>query len=456
VRAALLAVMAGVIGPGGPALAQPNSGDIQRERRRSGVSIDANTPLVQRLLVSQESKSWEVRIDLRMPEPRIMGTEIKPEDFISEDRDGFKDPSRPADTVGGPSRFKFDKARLVFPVPADTAGSQSLRATYSSSVLVDDRVILKSDSTTQAWETGLRAMTRLAVFEVGPVEGQRLNVQINAPVTTSRLLYDEAEAAKIDWPASWPEPVAALLQPQYLVDWRRDPAVVAESDKAIDELIKRWLGGADPRTIKPAVLAKQLAGEVLGFVRVSGSGAGNFLYRGDGLYVRGFKVTPSSEAAKGERIPEEMLAPFLTSVYRRAGIPARVVIGLDIEDKRDRERASQGSSRTKWVTWAEFALYDPAKRELAWVPVDLARQRRAGSRPGSMDKPWRFFGNHDELDYLIPLAFQFTPPTRVFVRGAPALWGWSVEPMLPGSHGAIKVEAVRLSSRDRDRNTPQP
>lgn len=453
--ATVAGLLVGLLVGASSAAAQPNPGAIERLRKRQGIAVTAATPLVDRLLVREESKSWDVRIDLRLPEPRMFGGDVKLEDFITEDRNRFKDVSRPSGGVGDKPRFEFTKARLVFPIPERSAGSIALSGTYSATLLMDDKELIKTDSTTQAWEENLRAGTRLAVFDIGPAKGSRLNLKISAPVVSSRVLFDEAEAAKIDWPTSWPDPVGATLKAQYLVDWRRDPKEAAEAEKAIDELIKKWLNGVDPKTIKPSVLAKRLAAEVMNYVKPTSSGSSTLVYRGDGLYVLGFKVTTAAEVVKDQRLPEEMMASFLTSVYRRAGIPSRVVIGLDIEDKRDRNSGtpgSSGSSRTKWVTWAEFAVYDQAKGEVAWVPVDLARQRRSSSRPGPQDKPWRYFGNHDELDYMVPVAFQFTPPTSVFVRGAPGLWGWSVEPMLPASAGAFKVEALRLNSSDQKRN----
>jgi|GEM_PF-1089674 len=433
-------------------LAQPNPGAIDRLRRQQKIVITPQSSLQQRLFATEESKGWEVRIELRLPEPRVAGANFKSEDFISEDRQSFRDPNRPRQSVDGKSRFAFDKARIVFPVPERTAGSLALRATYSAKVQMDGRDLLNYAEADQPWETGLRSGTRLAVFDLPAAEGNRLSLNINAPIIASRLLYDEAEAEKVDWPKSWPEPAASALLPQYLIDWTGDPKERAETDKEIDALLAKWLAGVDPKTIKPAVLAKRLASEVMTYIQPIGTGPGNLVYRSDGLYVQGFKVVRALEIIKNPRVADEMYPVLLTAVYRRAGIPSRIIIGLDIEDKRERDPAKASSARTKWVTWAEFALADEVNGEVVWVPVDLARQRRSSSRPGSLDRPWKYFGNHDELDYMIPLAFQFTPPAPVFVRGAPALWGWTVEPMLPPSFAAIKVEALRMNSSDRQKN----
>jgi len=66
-----------------------------------------------------------------------------------------------------------------------------------------------------------------------------------------------------------------------------------------------------------------------------------------------------------------------------------------------------------------------------WVPVDVVRMRRSGSRAKPIDQKWPYFGEHDELDRVIPFAFQFHPPTTVVAHGSPAFWGWLVTPKPP-------------------------
>jgi hypothetical protein len=90
----------------------------------------------------------------------------------------------------------------------------------------------------------------------------------------------------------------------------------------------------------------------------------------------------------------------------------------------------------------EFALVDPQTSREIWIPVDVARMRKGSSRPPSLDRPWKYFGEHDELDGIIPFAFQFHPPTTVVAHGSPAFWGWMVTPKPPDK----LVQVVRFDA----------
>ena len=63
-----------------------------------------------------------------------------------------------------------------------------------------------------------------------------------------------------------------------------------------------------------------------------------------------------------------------------------------------------------------------------FVPVDPVRLRSTSNRAPQIDRPWRFFGTHTELDDLLPFAFQYHPPTTVVAHGAVAFWGWLTLP----------------------------
>jgi hypothetical protein len=61
------------------------------------------------------------------------------------------------------------------------------------------------------------------------------------------------------------------------------------------------------------------------------------------------------------------------------------------------------------------------------VPVDPVRARKRSMQMPPFDKPWRYFGTHDELDTILPFAFHFIPPTTVVSYGY-AFWGWFTTP----------------------------
>jgi hypothetical protein len=74
---------------------------------------------------------------------------------------------------------------------------------------------------------------------------------------------------------------------------------------------------------------------------------------------------------------------------------------------------------------------DEGAGQLHWIPVDVVRMRKSGSRTQPLDKEWKFFGTHDELSGVIPFAMHFHPPTSVRAYGSPGFWGWLVSPKPP-------------------------
>ncbi|QYU67652.1 hypothetical protein J4558_22550 [Leptolyngbya sp. 15MV] len=78
---------------------------------------------------------------------------------------------------------------------------------------------------------------------------------------------------------------------------------------------------------------------------------------------------------------------------------------------------------------------------MVWIPVDIVALRKASSNPRPLDRPWPFFGTHPELDAVVPVAFQFQPPTDVVAHGSPALYGWMVTPQPP----TRVIQAIRVS-----------
>src|SRR5205814_2330522 len=125
--------------------------------------------------------------------------------------------------------------------------------------------------------------------------------------------------------------------------------------------------------------------------------------------VEGLNLQGAAETAKKGRGSEFDMVSLLAAVYRTAGLPARTVIGWDVgESKRDKNKflAKTGSGSLR--AWVEFALSDPdAEGGITWVPVDVVRIRHSSTSPPAPDRPWKYFGTHDELDGIVPFAYQF-------------------------------------------------
>lgn len=163
----------------------------------------------------------------------------------------------------------------------------------------------------------------------------------------------------------------------------------------------------------------------------------------------GVIIQPPAETLRSGRGTAADTAALLAALYRKAGIPARIVIGHDTGGSRN----ITGRQRSVGLRyWVEFALYDEAANTINWVPVDVVRMRRATSRPPAIERPWRYFGTHDELDEVVPFAFHFHPPTDVVSYGAPAFWGWFVTPTPP----VAATQTVRFSATTAPRRGGQP
>ena len=244
-------------------------------------------------------------------------------------------------------------------------------------------------------------------------------------------IYHEDQAATLEWPTTpWPAEADSTFQPQQFVSNVRSSMDV---DTPVTRLVRQWTDGKDPRAVRPALLAKFLAGRVLEHVRTvlppttTERDADPQTRRAYSDALSGFLVQSADvTAASGEGTLHDMTV-LLAAVYRAAGIPARIVIGYDENE----------DSKTKQLrSWVEFALFDegdPKDTEddvLAWIPVDIGRMRERSNRAYPLNQKWKYFGTHDELDDTVPLALHFHPPTAVRSY-RPALFGWTLDTGTP-------------------------
>jgi len=208
---------------------------------------------------------------------------------------------------------------------------------------------------------------------------------------------------------------------------------------AIKNLVAKWTGG-QPSRYRPAVLAKVLAARAIEHFQVSEQ---RFVF-GRISEVAGLNVHGAVHAARHGDGSVFDYAAFLTALYRAAGLPARVVIGYDMEASmgsrlgiRDHHEDCERDIGLRHFplpilrAWVEFYLLDEAAGRAEWIPVDIEQQRRVSSEPRPIDQPWKFFGNNECLDNVAPISFHFHPPTTVVNAGPPAMWGWLAAPRLP-------------------------
>jgi len=336
--------------------------------------------------------------------------------------------------------FDFTSAAIVFPMLTETASSVSNQNGMGGTLSLNDRVVLDKPTTYLAAD--YPCGTRLGKWEISKDwRGEEVQLQVTLPITCYQTKFDEAGAMLLQWPETWPALAQSTFKPQLFIDLMPDDhGNAAPVDmEPIQKLIKKWTDGKDPKKLPPAQLAKFLCGKVAEYTQVSGNG----LNAAVTAELEGFNLQGAVETALQARGNEFDLICLLTAVYRQAGIPCRTVIGWDVgEQKRDDKVLFNRKDGKKGPRgWVEVALPDPkGQGGLTWIPVDVVKIRKFSSRMQPLDKPWKYFGSHEELDGVIPIAFQFHPPTTVVAHGSPAMWGWMVTPRPPDQ----VIQAVRI------------
>jgi hypothetical protein len=412
--------------------------------------VDPTKPLVERMLPRGKTKDWVMMVDLYYPGQMV---NAPPVNRWGEIRPDYNYPGRTItqqewNRLVGTSQqgVKFDTAAIVFPVPLSSAGHIASEATFESEIKVNSRVFPSEPKFSNTYQSG----ERLARWDMRDIDAGKIQLHIEIPVTCWETYFNEAEAAKVEWPkGDWPTEAKTALEPVYLVEYANQESEIAETKKMLDELRDRWLKGRDPRSIKPVQLAKELAGHVLERVDPS---AGDSVYGTmPGTFIGLLSMTVS-EVLTNKRCYNLDPAPFLAAVYRNAGLPARVVYGFDMSEEKDKDGELNGKGRSKLHAWTEFAVLDDKTGAVVWVPVDVIKMRKSSSRMQRLDRPWKFFAANEDLTYTIPISFHLHPPTGVTVRSLPAFWGWLCTPETPPLPHSLKIDAMGQNSRDKQRN----
>jgi hypothetical protein len=290
---------------------------------------------------------------------------------------------------------------------------------------------------------GLPNGDQLARWEAHSIDTRLLSIDIVGPATTyESVKVDEQAATRVPWPVNgYPAEIATSLAPQRFVE-SDDPGVV--------RLMNRWTSN-NPHGPTPYLVAKALAGQVQEGFQLSGSASrAGYLSRYAGVNLLG-----AAKVAKSMKGTEADMAALLCSVYRAAGLPARVVVGLDIAGSpggRANVPAANAVCRANFDpntiqhallrTWVEFYLYDEASNRGGWIPVDIVMLRHTSSRMQSLDRVWDGFGGGMCYDHLIPVTFHFVPPTTIEADAPPAFWGWSTTPAPPATNVELVIEAA--------------
>jgi hypothetical protein len=364
--------------------------------------------------------------------------------------------------------FDFQTMSVMWPVVPKTAGSEADAGGIAGELILEGRTVAQSFKLLAGYPGGAMLARFDATADSAPAVGtnpkpqSRSSVQsrdvvlnLTVPTTCRRTVFDEPAAMRVSWPKNgWPKDVASALTPQLWVDTGPDETgKVKDYDvEPIREAVKKWLGNAkitDPQASTPVAVAKAITAGVWASIQFSGDG----LLSAQTGEFSGMEVNPPVNTLRAGRGTPQDATALLAASFRSVGLPTRTVIGWDVSGKTG--KFLKGSKReNKLRVWLEFPVYDEATNELSWVPVDLERLKKSSSRPSRVDVAWKYFGTHDELDYLVPIALQFSPPTDTAFYGAPAFWGWFVTPQTPKEADQSVLIRVTAASKTSDQGQP--
>jgi len=358
--------------------------------------------------------------------------------------------------------FSYGTLGVVFPIIGETASSKPERVRSGQKgtpiaeqsgprgvltlddAIVDDEVTVLADYPSGTdlgrWDAGSNGST---------AEARQMKLEVTIPVTLYRTVFNEVEASKLGWPTSYPKVAQSTFTPQMFVEKGLDedgkvaPFDEAPLNKALEIWKKEW-GITEFTQVRPVALAKMIAAKVWETVQPTGDGLTMRARTGE---LSGIKLQAPAETLVTGRGSEHDLTVLLAVLYRKAGLPTRTVIGFDVGVD-DNKFLGKGSKNNRIRTWVEFFLFDEAANTYNWIPVDIVNLRRSSSRPQKIDRPWKYFGTNDELDRVVPFAFQFHPPTDVVAYGSPGFWGWFVTPQPPAAaEQALMFRASAASKR---------
>lgn len=279
-----------------------------------------------------------------------------------------------------------------------------------------------------------------------PIVTEQLQIRVDNLLYCAETEFDERAAWDLPWPAQWPAETRSWLE--------RDPTFdlpASDGSDAVQALLDNWTGGNDPRQVPPVQLAKFLTGHVLDHVRSNSTNSETPIGRPaavlrDGRGTRtvtlpdevlsftgmigGFRVQNAAEVARNRVGSEHDLANLLAAVLRRAGIPTRLVIGVDKENS---------SLHRRVKSWVEFAVVAPDVSGVIWVPVDVRELKGSGRSSRNWQQNWKNFGTCDLLRNVVPVAHHFHPPANFHTYAFPALFGIRFDRSLeePGTQGAL-------------------
>lgn len=344
--------------------------------------------------------------------------------------------------------WAFEQATIVVPWLEGTSLSRTNQQ-HTITVTVDDRDAVPARTNPEVILAGRQAGARYLGYAIGKSEARELTVNARMAVTSYDVTLDDERAMGIEWPAGdWPSDARSALEPQVGIELGLDGAPYEGLDRierSIDSLIGRL--GRSPKDVAPYIVAKYLTGAVWAHIRSRDGSGLNTSRTGE---IEGVDVSGVANTFARRRGNQFETAALLVYTFRRAGLPARMVIGqvadvkLDREDVLTRDRGKEGDI----IAWVEFALVENGRT--TWVPIDLNGMMESSSRAPDiskldvLQKPWDGFGTIKDSRFWAPFTFHVHPPLTVKAYNSPGFWGIFAEPAEPSR--AEQVMRINVTS----------
>ncbi|MEO1279315.1 MAG: transglutaminase-like domain-containing protein [Planctomycetota bacterium] len=331
--------------------------------------------------------------------------------------------------------WKFSQATVVVPWPEDTSLSRA-NENRSIEVTVDDREATPARAKPEVILANRQADARYLGYAIGASSAREIGVVAKMALSSFEVTLDDERAMAIEWPdEEWPSEALSALDEQVGIELDLDGRPYRGLDRvsgSIDRLLSNL--GSEPRNVSPYLTAKYLTGAIWGHIR-SRSGSGlNTARTGE---IEGIDVSGVADTFARRRGNDFEVAALLTYVFRRAGLPARMVFGVVAEKKGRGENELTGDNDDEGdiVAWVEFAVIERGRT--TWIPVHINEMMDSTSRAPNINdmevlrKPWEGFGSIKDSQYLVPFSFHAHPPLSVKAYNSPAFWGIFAEPNEP-------------------------
>jgi hypothetical protein len=367
---------------------------------------------------------------------------------------------------------------MIWPMLPGSGSSSTSIESITGKLLLNDTVADTSITAMKNYQGGVQYARFDAQAADSDLTPWKVELEVNIPASVSRTEFDEKAALALPWPAAWPRTVATWLQPQLFIEsgFDENNRITPYKDEAIVKALAmaaEKAGVSDLKKVSPVAATKIITSFVWGHVQIVSNSVGRDGRSGELPPMRlskgetytpndfgGVVIQPPQVTLETKRGTEYDTSALLTAMLKKAGIPAHPVVGYDRGGSGNssiKNNLSSKSNRSGRGTkcWVEFALFDEANNTINWVPIDIGKLNKSSSRPAALEKPWRYFGTHDELNGVVPFAFHFFPPTDVVSYGAPGFWGWFVTPQAPKDAGqAISFSAAAGSVRGGEPANP--